>query len=177
MRARQHKTDRLAELVCSNSFAATNFDNAVGCLKDGDDSGSAPGHACGGRQPCPRAARRSPWIANGFSAWITDAIDRPSAHHRQSGTRSRRSRNRALPHPVIIATGPLARSDSLCRRDRESRRRRSSVFLRCDQPDRAGGVDRPVESGSTPRAGAAAWDRRCPARRCGPRRRLPETVR
>src|SRR4026207_1872875 len=88
-----HKTDKLAELVCSNSFRGDKLDNAVGLLKEemrrlgslamraggrapvrrrpargaGGRRGGARGRRSAGRRPsraCPPALR-SRWIASG----------------------------------------------------------------------------------------------------------------
>ena len=58
-----HKTDRLAELVCSNSFRGDKLDNAVGLLKEEMRRlGSLVMRAAEARA-C-RRARRSPSIAS-----------------------------------------------------------------------------------------------------------------
>src|ERR1044072_1760803 len=80
-----HKTDRLAELVCSNSFRGDKLDNAVGLLKEEMrrlDSlvMRAAGAARGGRGASPRrrGARSRPRAILGRS----DAGDRlASADH------------------------------------------------------------------------------------------------
>jgi methylenetetrahydrofolate--tRNA-(uracil-5-)-methyltransferase len=63
VRTAVHQTDRLAELVCSNSFRGDKLDNAVGLLKEEMRRlGSIvmrAADACG----CPRR-HRSPWIAS-----------------------------------------------------------------------------------------------------------------
>ena len=60
-----HKTDRLAELVCSNSFRGDKLDNAVGLLKEEMRRLGSLSCAPRKRAVC-RPARRSPWIASGF---------------------------------------------------------------------------------------------------------------
>ena len=51
-----HKTDRLAELVCSNSFRGDKLDNAVGLLKEEMRSPRIAGDAR--RRGEPRSRRR-----------------------------------------------------------------------------------------------------------------------
>ncbi len=97
-----HKTDRLAEIVCSNSFKSTLIDTASGLLKAEMDilgcrllgvareSAVPAGHALGIDRDL-------------FAAGVTRAIeDHP-------GIRVERSRvdTLELPRPAIIATGPL----------------------------------------------------------------------
>ena len=57
--------------------------------------------------------------------------------------------------PVIVATGPLT-SDALSADIARARRRRASVFLRRDQPDRAGRDDRSRRRCSARRDGTGA---------------------
>src|SRR2546427_12704951 len=59
-----HKTDRLAELVCSNSFRGDKLDNAVGLLKEEMRRLVAPGmraaeasRGAAGAGPAPRRTR------------------------------------------------------------------------------------------------------------------------
>ena len=105
-----HKTDRLAELVCSNSFRGDKLDNAVGLLKEemrrldslvmhAAEIARVPGgRRAGGRSRAVRAHR--------------DAGDpRASAHHPRRARRSRRSLPATTELPVIIATGPLTSPD------------------------------------------------------------------
>ena len=100
-----HKTDRLAELVCSNTFKSTETSNAHGLLKAemrvlgsliltaADDARVAAGSAL--------AVDRDV-----FAAAVTDRIER---HPRISIAREEVT---SLPSPGVIATGPLT-SDSL----------------------------------------------------------------
>ncbi|MBI4484540.1 MAG: methylenetetrahydrofolate--tRNA-(uracil(54)-C(5))-methyltransferase (FADH(2)-oxidizing) TrmFO [Acidobacteria bacterium] len=105
-----HKTDRLAELVCSNSFRADKLDNAVGLLKEEMRRlGSVVMHAAeASRVPAGAALAVD---RERFSETITHAL----SHHplitivREEVT--------AIPpssehEPVIVATGPLT-SDAL----------------------------------------------------------------
>jgi len=97
-----HKTDRLAEIVCSNSFKSTLLDTASGVLKAEMDllgcrllevarSCSVPaGHALGIDREL-------------FSAAVTDAIGR----HPRITVERRRVDSLDLPAPAVIATGPL----------------------------------------------------------------------
>jgi methylenetetrahydrofolate--tRNA-(uracil-5-)-methyltransferase len=104
-----HKTDRLAELVCSNSFRGDKLDNAVGLLKEemrrlgslvmrAADSARVPAGAA-------LAVDRER-----FSSEVTQAI---ASHPRITLVREEIPRiPAALDGPIIIATGPLT-SDSL----------------------------------------------------------------
>ena len=97
-----HKTDRLAEIVCSNSFKSTLLDTASGVLKAEMDllgcrllevarSCSVPaGHALGIDREL-------------FSQAVTDAIDR----HPRITLERRRVDSLDLAPPCVIATGPL----------------------------------------------------------------------
>lgn len=104
-----HKTDALAELVCSNSFRADKVDNAVGLIKEemrrlGSIVMRSADHA---RVPAGAALAVDRHV---FSETVTKAI--------QSHPRIQISREEviAVPgrewSPVIIATGPLT-SDAL----------------------------------------------------------------
>src|SRR6185503_6024708 len=100
-----HKTERLAELVCSNTFKSTETTNAHGLLKAemrtlgsvvlwGADQARVPG---GSALTVDRDV---------FSSAVNDRV---SAHPRISIVREEVS---ALPSPGIVATGPLT-SDAL----------------------------------------------------------------
>ncbi len=95
-----HKTDRLAELVCSNTFKSTETTNAHGLLK-------AEMRALGSMVlACADAARVPGGSAltvdrDVFSAGVHDRVH---AHPRITVLREEVS---ALPSPGIIATGPL----------------------------------------------------------------------
>jgi methylenetetrahydrofolate--tRNA-(uracil-5-)-methyltransferase len=106
-----HKTERLAELVCSNSFRGDKLDNAVGLLKEEMRRlGSLIMRAAdAARVPAGAALAVDRDV---FSQAVTDAI---STHPLITIIRDEIS---SVPSntggPVIIATGPLT-SDSLSR--------------------------------------------------------------
>jgi len=104
-----HKTDRLAELVCSNSFRGDKLDNAVGLLKEEMRRlGSVVMRAAdAARVPAGAALAVD---RDRFSSAITQAI---SSHPRISLVREEIPRvPQPLDGPIVIATGPLT-SDSL----------------------------------------------------------------
>jgi methylenetetrahydrofolate--tRNA-(uracil-5-)-methyltransferase len=104
-----HKTDRLAELVCSNSFRGDKLDNAVGLLKEEMRRlGSLVMRAAdAARVPAGAALAVD---RDRFSSEITRAI---STHPRITLVREEIPRVPApADGPVIISTGPLT-SDSL----------------------------------------------------------------
>ena len=82
-----HKTDGLAELVCSNSFRGDKLDNAVGLLKEEMRRlGSLIMRAADvARVPAGAALAVDRLV---FSAQVTDAVIAPSADH----DRARRGR-------------------------------------------------------------------------------------
>ena len=104
-----HKTDALAELVCSNSFRADKVDNAVGLIKEEMRRlGSLVMRAADtARVPAGAALAVDRHV---FSRVVTEAV--------QSHPRIRVSREEVLEvpgrewSPAIIATGPLT-SDAL----------------------------------------------------------------
>ena len=104
-----HKTDKLAELVCSNSFRGDKLDNAVGVLKEEMRRlGSLVIRAAdAARVPAGAALAVD---RDGFSSAITDAV---TGHPLIEVVRGEVPR---IPDPsgdpLIIATGPLT-SDSL----------------------------------------------------------------
>src|SRR5438105_15340803 len=107
-----HKTDRLAELVCSNSFRGDKLDNAVGLLKEEMRRlGSLvmrAAEAC--RVPAGAALAVD---REKFAETVTSAI---AQHPRVTVVRGEIT---AIPEPrdgmpVIVATGPLT-SDTLSR--------------------------------------------------------------
>ncbi len=107
-----HKTDRLAELVCSNSFRADKLDNAVGVLKEEMRRlGSLVMRAAdASRVPAGAALAVD---RERFAQAITDAI---AGHplitlRREEATSLPDSTER---DPVIVATGPLT-SEALSR--------------------------------------------------------------
>ena len=104
-----HKTDRLAELVCSNSFRGDKLDNAVGLLKEEMRRlGSLVMRAAdAARVPAGAALAVD---RDRFSSAITQAI---SSHPRITLVREEIPRvPPSLGSPIVIATGPLT-SDSL----------------------------------------------------------------
>ena len=106
-----HKTDRLAELVCSNSFRGDKLDNAVGLLKEEMRRlGSLIMRAAdAARVPAGAALAVDREI---FARAVTDAI---AAHPLITIVRDEiRAVPRDLDGPVIVATGPLT-SESLSR--------------------------------------------------------------
>ncbi|OFW17282.1 MAG: methylenetetrahydrofolate--tRNA-(uracil(54)-C(5))-methyltransferase (FADH(2)-oxidizing) TrmFO [Acidobacteria bacterium RIFCSPLOWO2_02_FULL_67_21] len=105
-----HKTDRLAELVCSNSFRGDKLDNAVGLLKEEMRRlGSLVMRAADANRVPAGAALAVD--REGFSQAITDAI---SAHPSISIVREEVERLPDDPsmYPLVVATGPLT-SDAL----------------------------------------------------------------
>src|SRR5687768_17377114 len=100
-----HKTDRLAELVCSNTFKSTETSNAHGLLKAemrllGSVILSAADEA--------RVAAGSA-LAVDRDVLASAVTDRILAHPRISVVREEST---AIPSPGIVATGPLT-SDAL----------------------------------------------------------------
>ena len=104
-----HKTDRLAELVCSNSFRGDKLDNAVGLLKEEMRRlGSLVMRAAeGARVPAGAALAVD---RDRFAQAVTDAI----AAHPLIAVERREIDRVPVPDgtPWIIATGPLT-SDAL----------------------------------------------------------------
>ena len=79
-----HKTDRLAELVCSNSFRGDKLDNAVGLLKEEMRRlGSLVMRAADAHRVPAGAALAVD--RDRFSQAVTDAIARASADHGRRG--------------------------------------------------------------------------------------------
>jgi len=104
-----HKTDQLAELVCSNSFRGDKLDNAVGLLKEEMRRlGSVVMRAAdAARVPAGAALAVD---REQFSRGVTNAV---ASHARITLVREEIRRvPQSLDGPVIIATGPLT-SDSL----------------------------------------------------------------
>ena len=104
-----HKTDQLAELVCSNSFRGDKLDNAVGLLKEEMRRlGSIVMRAADtARVPAGAALAVD---REQFSRGVTAAI---GSHPRITLVREEIARvPQSLDGPVIVATGPLT-SDSL----------------------------------------------------------------
>src|SRR5688572_21910478 len=105
-----HKTDRLAELVCSNSFRGDKLDNAVGLLKEEMRRLDSVVMRAAEASRVPAGAALAV-DRERFARLMTDEI----ANHplitlvRQEITSIPSS---AAEHPVIVATGPLT-SDAL----------------------------------------------------------------
>jgi methylenetetrahydrofolate--tRNA-(uracil-5-)-methyltransferase len=95
-----HKTDRLAELVCSNTFKSTEVTNAHGLLKAEMRSLGSMVLACADVARVP-----------GGSALTVDRDVFSAAVHERVSTHPRitivREEVRDLPSPGIVATGPL----------------------------------------------------------------------
>lgn len=99
-----HKTDRLAELVCSNSFRGDKLDNAVGVLKEEMRRlGSIVMRAAdASRVPAGAALAVD---RDRFSALVTDAV---GSHPRITVVRDEIHKLPARDEfPTIVATGPL----------------------------------------------------------------------
>jgi methylenetetrahydrofolate--tRNA-(uracil-5-)-methyltransferase len=105
-----HKTDRLAELVCSNSFRGDKLDNAVGLLKEEMRRLGSLVMRAADEHRVPAGAALAV-DRERFSQAITDAI---ASHRLISLERSEITHVPADPSmfPLIIATGPLT-SESL----------------------------------------------------------------
>ena len=99
-----HKTDRLAELVCSNSFRGDKLDNAVGLLKEEMRRlGSIVMRAAeGARVPAGAALAVD---RDRFAQGVTEAV---TSHPRITIVREEVAGiPPSLDGPVIVATGPL----------------------------------------------------------------------
>jgi methylenetetrahydrofolate--tRNA-(uracil-5-)-methyltransferase len=106
-----HQTDKLAELVCSNSFRGDKLDNAVGLLKEEMRRFDSLVMRCADRARVPAGAALAV-DRQAFSAAVTDAI---TTHPLITLTRAEVATipaPTAVQGPVIIATGPLT-SDAL----------------------------------------------------------------
>ena len=105
-----HKTDGLAELVCSNSFRGDKLDNAVGLLKEEMRRlGSLIMRAADASRVPAGAALAVDRVH--FSDVVTQAI---TTHPRIRVVREEIARLPSGLDPLIVATGPLT-SDSLSR--------------------------------------------------------------
>ena len=95
-----HRTDRLAELVCSNSFKSTELSNAHGLLK-------AELRALGSLLlPCADLAR----VPGGAALAVDREIFSQAVHDRVTAHPNitvRREEAAELPSPGVVATGPL----------------------------------------------------------------------
>ena len=104
-----HKTDQLAELVCSNSFRGDKLDNAVGLIKEEMRRLDSVVMRAADAARVPAGAALAV-DRERFSAGVTRAI---TSHPRITLVREEVPRiPRQLDGPVIIATGPLT-SDAL----------------------------------------------------------------
>ena len=100
-----HRTDRLAELVCSNTFKSTELSNAHGLLKaEMRQLGSLILWAADSARVAAGSA-----LAVDRDAFAAAVHDRLVAHPRVTVVREEAT---ALPSPGVIATGPLT-SDAL----------------------------------------------------------------
>jgi methylenetetrahydrofolate--tRNA-(uracil-5-)-methyltransferase len=98
-----HKTDRLAELVCSNTFKSTELTNAHGLLK-AEMLGSLILEAADGARVAAGSA-----LAVDRDAFSSRVTERIAGERRISVVREEVT---SIPSPAIIATGPLT-SDKL----------------------------------------------------------------
>lgn len=100
-----HKTDRLAELVCSNTFKSTETTNAHGLLKAEMRALGSMVLACADEARVPGGSA----LTVDREVFATAVHERIHAHPRISVLREEVS---SIPSPGIIATGPLT-SDAL----------------------------------------------------------------
>src|SRR5687768_15719874 len=106
-----HKTDQLAELVCSNTFKSTETSNAHGLLKaEMRVLGSLVLWAADGARVAAGSA-----LAVDRDVFAAAVTERLSGHPR---IRIERGEVTEIPSPGIIATGPLT-SDALAQSIRE----------------------------------------------------------
>ena len=123
-----HQTDRLAELVCSNSFKSTELTNAHGLLK-------AELRLLGSLLlRCADEAQRAGGLrARGRSRPLLRPVHEQVIAH--PNIRVERAEVTTLPSPGIVATGPLT-SESPRRGHRGPAGRVGARVLRCHRPDR-----------------------------------------
>jgi methylenetetrahydrofolate--tRNA-(uracil-5-)-methyltransferase len=107
-----HKTDRLAELVCSNSLRGDKLDNAVGLLKEEMRRLGSLVLRAADQHRVPAGAALAV-DRDRFSQAITDAIQSHPLITLVRDEVPRLPRDPAM-YPLIIATGPLT-SDTLSR--------------------------------------------------------------
>jgi methylenetetrahydrofolate--tRNA-(uracil-5-)-methyltransferase len=105
-----HKTDRLAELVCSNSFRGDKLDNAVGLLKEEMRRLGSLVMRAADEHRVPAGAALAV-DRERFSQAITDAIAANPLISLERGEITRVPADSSM-YPLVIATGPLT-SDSL----------------------------------------------------------------
>jgi methylenetetrahydrofolate--tRNA-(uracil-5-)-methyltransferase len=107
-RSPAHQTDRLAELVCSNSFRSDNPENAIGLLHEELRKLGSLILRCADETRVP-AGDALALDREKFSALVTESIaHEPLIHLRHEETRDLP----AGPTPAIVSTGPLT-SDAL----------------------------------------------------------------
>jgi methylenetetrahydrofolate--tRNA-(uracil-5-)-methyltransferase len=99
-----HKTDRLAELVCSNTFKSTETTNAHGLLKAEMRALGCMVLSCADQARVPGGSALTV-DRELFAAAVHDRI------HAHPNITVRREEVRELPSPAIVATGPLTASD------------------------------------------------------------------
>ncbi len=135
-----HRTDRLAELVCSNSFKSVDLTNAHGLLK-------AELRALGSLLlPCADEAR----VPGGTALAVDREIFSRAVHERVTGHPNItvvREEVAELPSPGVVATGPLT-SERLAGGHRRAARRGVARVLRRDRAG-ASPTTRSTTSGST----------------------------
>lgn len=107
VRTAAHQTDRLAELVCSNSFKSTELSNAHGLLKAELRALGSLLLSCADRARVPAGAA----LAVDRDLFSTEVHARVCGH---SNVLVERREVTELPSPGIVATGPLT-SDALAR--------------------------------------------------------------
>jgi methylenetetrahydrofolate--tRNA-(uracil-5-)-methyltransferase len=107
VRTPAHQTDRLAELVCSNSFKSTELTNAHGLLKAELRALGSLLLSCADLARVPAGAA----LAVDRDVFSREVHARISAH---PNVRIERREVTELPSPGIVATGPLT-SDALAR--------------------------------------------------------------
>jgi methylenetetrahydrofolate--tRNA-(uracil-5-)-methyltransferase len=102
-----HRTDRLAELVCSNSLKSELLDDASGLLKREMRALGSLVLACADRHRVPAGSALAV-DRNGFAAEMTQAVER----HPRIRLVRREAAQLPAARPLIVATGPLT-SDAL----------------------------------------------------------------
>ena len=147
-----HKTDRLAELVCSNSFRGDKLDNAVGLLKEEMRRLGSLVMRAAEASRVPAGAALAVDRERFARDRSRDALADASARSRSSAKRSTAIPASSERDPVIVATGPLT-SDALSADIARAGRRRAPLLLRRDQPDRPRRDDRSRRRCSARRAG------------------------
>jgi hypothetical protein len=135
-----HKTDGLAELVCSNSFRGDKLDNAVGLLKEEMRRLGSLIMRCADEARVPAGAALAV-DRDLFSSRVTEAIaSHPLISIRRGEITTIPSRGR--PRDRRDRSAHLRRAVG---GDRRARRLHASLLLRRDQPHRERRVHRPLE--------------------------------